>query len=159
MWTAYTYIGKTNKQSNKKPMADNQEGRKHQNATSSLLKKNLQTKESFESATASLGTELFPRWVMWEENWETEGDMAFYQAHCSPLHTADHLLMSNIITVDVWQGQVWFGRLIHLSITSQYSCSSLSEPSFNKHLLNTCFVLDAGNSILNKSQSLPSRNF
>ena len=42
-------------------MADNQEGRKHQNATSSRLKKILQTKESFESAGASFGTELFPR--------------------------------------------------------------------------------------------------
>ena len=34
-------------------MADNQEGRKHQNTTSSHLKKILQTKESFESASAS----------------------------------------------------------------------------------------------------------
>ena len=42
-------------------MADNREDRKHQNATSSLLKKILQTKESFESATASFGTKLFPR--------------------------------------------------------------------------------------------------
>lgn len=32
-------------------------------------------------------------------------------------------------------------------------------PSLNKHSLDTCFALDAGNSILNMTRSLPSRNF
>lgn len=35
-----------------------------------------------------------------KETWQ------FYQAHCSPLHTVDHLPVSNTITADVQQGQV-----------------------------------------------------
>lgn len=139
-------------------MADNQEGRKSIRMPPLSLLKNLQTKESFESATASWGLNYFLDEWCGKKTGRLRETWHFIKPTAA---------LCTLLTILPWAtSSSWCltgSGLIWKINTSQYYISVqlllLSEPSFNKHLLNTWFVLDAGNSILNKSQSLPSQLF